>query len=79
MPTLYEVMADDDFLPELRQNNELLTKFLTKEKMNQIVLLAIKEPEFNDMPDKCFKLPFVATEALCIDNNHIKTMLLEDE
>lgn len=79
MPTLYEVMADDDFLPELRQNNDLLTKFLTKEKMNEIVLLSIKEPEFNDMPDKCFKLPFVATEALCIDNNHIKTMLLEDD
>jgi len=26
MPTLYEVMADDDFLPEFIQNNELLLK-----------------------------------------------------
>lgn len=26
MPTLEEVMADPDFLPELRQNNELLLK-----------------------------------------------------
>jgi len=26
MPTLQDVMADDDFLPELRQGNELLLK-----------------------------------------------------
>jgi hypothetical protein len=26
MPTLYEVMDDDDFLPELKLNNELLLK-----------------------------------------------------
>ena len=24
MPTLYEIMEDDDFLPELRQQNEVL-------------------------------------------------------
>jgi hypothetical protein len=26
MPTLYDLMADDDFLPELRHGNELLLK-----------------------------------------------------
>jgi hypothetical protein len=28
MPTLYEVLEDEDFIPELRANNELLIKFL---------------------------------------------------
>lgn len=71
MPTLYEVMNDDDFIPELRQNNELLLKFLDTDKMVELVKFVIEEPQFNDSPIRCFKLPFVATELLCIDTAHV--------
>lgn len=41
MPTLYEVMDDDDFIPELRQNNELLLKFLDTNAMLDLVNFVI--------------------------------------
>ena len=47
MPTLYEVIEDDDFLPELRQNNALLVKYLTMERLLQLVQLITEMPEFN--------------------------------
>lgn len=78
MPTLYEVLEDDDFMPEFRQNNEMLLKFLTKENMCEIVKLVTNEPSFNDNPSRCFRLPFVATQALCIDNTHNNKMIFDD-
>ena len=78
MPTLYEVINDDDFIPELRQKNELLIKFLDTEKMVELVNFVIQEPQFNDSPIRCFKLPYVATELLCIDNPHVISSLFED-
>jgi len=41
MPTLYEALNDDDFIPELRQKNELLIKFLDNEKMVELVNFVI--------------------------------------
>jgi hypothetical protein len=32
----------------------------------------IEEPKFADSPIRCFKLPFVATEAFISDSEHIK-------
>lgn len=71
MPTLYEVMQDDDFLPELRQNNELLIKFLTMERLENMVKLLIEEPTFKSSADRSYKLPFIASQALCVDTPHI--------
>ena len=61
MPTLYEVLEDEDFLPELRAGNELLINFLDQKTMIEVINLVIEEPRFNDSPSRCFKLPFVAT------------------
>jgi len=79
MPTLYEVLEDDDFMPEFRQSNELLLKFLTQEKMCQVIRLVTEEPAFNDNPSRCFKLPFVATQVLCVENVHNSQMIFDDE
>ena len=78
MPNIYEVLNDDDFLAELRTNNELLIAFLTIENLEVVVEMVIKEPRFNDSPERCFRYPFVATEALCVDNEHIIKSLFED-
>ena len=78
MPTLYEVMQDDDFLVELKLNNELLIKFLDQEQIKLLIRLVIEEPQFNDCPQRCVKLPFVAMQVLSMDNAHITSMLFND-
>ena len=35
----------------------------------------IVEPAFSDSPQRCFKLPFVATEALTTDNDVIQNAI----
>ena len=78
MPTLYEVMQDEDFLPELRQNNELLMKYLTKPKLVELVKLISIEPPFNANAQRCFKLPFVAQQALCVESEFITEQVVGD-
>ena len=78
MPTLHEVMEDDDFIAELRQSNEHLLKYLTIERMQEMMKVVIEEPRFNDSPSRCFKLPFIATQAFCVDSNHMMSSLFED-
>jgi hypothetical protein len=79
MPTLFEVMEDDDFLPDLRQNNDLLMKYLSSNKIIEMVKLVVTEPTFNSSPARCFKLPFVATQALCVDTPFIAAAVMDDE
>lgn len=49
---------------------------LTPERMEEMVDFVTQEPQFSDSPQRCFKLPFVATEALCTDNEHIQNAVL---
>ncbi len=44
-----------------------------------MVRLVIEEPTFKDSSSRCFKLPFVAQEALMISNDHVIDALFEDE
>jgi len=39
----------------------------------------IIEPSFSDSPIRCFKLPFVVTEALISDCDHIKKLIFNKE
>ena len=47
-PSLAEVMLDPDFLVEAKLSNELLGKFMTREKILQIIDYLIIEPGFDD-------------------------------
>ena len=33
----------------------------------------------SDSPERCFKIPFAATEALCTDVEHIKNSIFKDD
>jgi hypothetical protein len=36
----------------------------------------VEEPNIiSDSPQRCYKLPFVATEALCCDSEHIRSAI----
>ena len=65
-------------MPEFRTNNTLLLKYLDKQTICKVVRLITEEPQFNDSPNRCFKLPFVATSALCVDNEHNRDILFND-
>ncbi|CDW80337.1 UNKNOWN [Stylonychia lemnae] len=78
-PKLEKILEDDEFLPELRQRNEELLKYLTLDKVVQMVDFIIIEPGFSDSPARCFKLPFVVTEAFICDNDHIKRLIFNTE
>ena len=52
--TLREVMLDQDFMAEAKMSNELLARYMTKDRVLQIVDYLVEEPNFNDDADRCF-------------------------
>ena len=58
------MLLDHEYLDELKRANPTLMKYLTAEKLLELADLVIQEPKFNDNPERCFKLPFLACETL---------------
>ena len=52
--TLREVMLDQDFMAEAKMSNELLTRYMTKDRVLQLVDYLVEEPSFNDDADRGF-------------------------
>lgn len=52
--TLREVMLDQDFMAEAKMSNEILTRYMTKDRVLQLVDYLVEEPSFNDDADRCF-------------------------
>ena len=79
MPTIEEVLDDDDFLAELKSNNDLLLKFLDRSMIVRMIKFITQEPTFYDKPSRCFSLPFVVCESLCSDISLIQKHVFEDD
>lgn len=63
-------------------NSKLMTTIifsLTEDRLLQMVDYLIFEPGFNDSPQRCFKYPFLASTALSIDNEHIQSLLFNND
>ena len=43
----------------------------------ELAALMVEEPSFDSTPERCYKYPFVACEAFCIDQDHIASNLFE--
>ena len=52
--TLREVMLDQDFMAEAKMSNELLARYMTKDRVMQIVDYLVEEPGFDDDAERCF-------------------------
>ena len=52
--TLREVMLDQDFIAEAKMSNELLARYMTRDRVIQIVDYLVDEPGFNDDAERCF-------------------------
>jgi hypothetical protein len=75
-PTLKEVMVDPDFLIEAKMSNELLCNYMNRTRVLEMVDFVIKDPEFEDDPDRCYKLPVIACECLMSDQMSMFTQHL---
>jgi hypothetical protein len=60
-------MLDADFLAEAKMSNELLVRFMTRERVLELVDFLIEEPGFTDDADRCYQLPLIACECLASD------------
>jgi len=55
-----------------------LIKYLTQDRLLELVDLISIEPPFDANACRCFKLPFVAQQALCIESEFIMSQVIED-
>ena len=68
--TLEDLLQEDNIINELRNQNEKLINFFTKEKIKKLIDYIIKEPKENDIL-KGHKFPFIASEILNSDEDKI--------
>lgn len=69
--TLEEVITDDDFVSELRIQNDNLIEYLSYDRVKEMLDILLSEPGISDTSIKSFKLPFVICEVLTMDINHL--------
>jgi len=65
--TLREVLLDPDFMAEAKMSNELLTRYMTKDRALKIVEFLVDEPSFHDDAERYFQLPLIACECFTSD------------
>lgn len=72
-------MLDPEFMKDLRANAEVLDRYLTREKMLEMVNYLIVEPGFEDDHSRCFSLPYIACEVFVSNTNPVLRALFEEE
>lgn len=50
---------------------------MTIDKFVTLASYISQEPDFDDSAERCYKYPFVATEAMCIEKEHIAKALFD--
>ena len=69
-PPLEELLIEDGIIEELQNKNEKLIKYLTKEKIKQMIDYIIKEPKEEDH-NKGHKFPFVCSKLFNVEEAKI--------
>ena len=69
-PPLEELLIEDGIIEELQNKNEKLIKYLTKEKVKQMIDYIIKEPKEEDH-NKGHKFPFVCSKLFNVEETKI--------
>ena len=68
---LEEILSEETVVDELQNHNKTLIKYLTKEKVKQMIDYIIKEPPSDDNYDKGHKFPWVCSQLFNIENSEI--------
>ncbi|KAF8821032.1 hypothetical protein IE077_002548, partial [Cardiosporidium cionae] len=67
MCSIEALLGYDEFLQELRTNTHALVEFVSRRNSLQtIVSLITEEPPEDASEARCYKLPFIANEAICL-------------
>ena len=77
--TIEDLLNDEDFLSEVKIQNEVLFNYMDNEKVSQMIDILLTEPSLSNTNIKSFKIPFIICEALCLDINHFTDKLLDKE
>ena len=73
--TLEDLLVEEELIQELKNQNQKLLKFLSKDKIKSLINYIIKEPKEDDQL-KGHKFPFVASELLNCDIDNISDLFL---
>ena len=73
--TLEDLLVEEELIQELKNQNQKLLKFLSKDKIKSLINYIIKEPTEDDQL-KGHKFPFVASELLNCDIDNISDLFL---
>ena len=68
---LEEILSEESVIDELENHNQILIKYLTKEKVKQMIDYIIKEPPSDTTFDKGHKYPWVCSQLFNIENSEI--------
>ena len=73
--TLEDLLVEEELIQELKNQNQKLLKFLSKDKIKSLINYIIIEPKEDDQL-KGHKFPFVASELLNCDIDNISDLFL---
>ena len=68
---LEEILSEESVIYELKNENKVLIKYLTKDKVKQMIDYIIKEPPEDAAFDRGHKLPWVCSQLFNIENSPI--------
>ena len=77
--TIEEILNDEDFLSEVRIQNEVLFNYLDYEKVKEMIDILLTEPSLSNTNIKSFKIPFIICEVFWLDVDHFTDKLLNSE
>lgn len=73
-----ELIDDEDIIQEMRNGNEKLIKFLTRDWVKRLIDYITKMPEEDDHK-KGHKFPFVVNELFSLDNSKLNDKFFNEE
>jgi len=68
---LEDLLSEETLIDEIESKNELLYKYLNKEKIKQMINYIIKEPPSDSSQDKGYKFPWICSQIFNIEDRNI--------
>jgi len=68
---LEDLLSEETLIDEIESKNELLYKYLNKEKIKQMINYIIKEPPSDSSHDKGYKFPWICSQIFNTEDRNI--------
>ena len=74
---LEEILSDDTLIDEIQTQNKIVLKYLSKDKIKQMIDYIIKEPPNDSSHDKGYKFPWVCSQIFNLGDANIMKYFLK--